>query len=125
MIDAYVEIDDQVSMDWETRATRMSSDTVAGPGLKGALAEALEQDPAAAVKDAETFYQIMLDRALAQPSNEWKWRTQPTWCWVCNSHNTRLVGAPGYGIVHECLECGDQFLLDGAIQWGDQSQITE
>ena len=117
MLNAYLEIDEQVSMDWESRAAKMSSDPTAPPALKRALAEALEQDPASAVKDAETLYQIMLERALAQPCVKWKWRSQPTWCWVCNSHNTRLVGATGYGIVHECLDCGDQFLLDGAIQW--------
>ena len=119
MVNACLEIDGPVSMDWEDRAAEVSSDPNARPALKKALVEALELDPVAAVKDAETFYQIMLDRALAQPTNEWKWRTQPTWCWVCNSHNTRLVGAPGYGIVHECLECGDQFLIDGAIQWAE------
>lgn len=119
MMNTCAEIDGPVLTDWEDRAARVSSDPDARPALKRALAEALEQDPATAVKDAETFYQIMLARALAQPSGEWKWRRQPTWCWVCNSHNTRLVGEPGYGIVHECLDCGDQFLLDGAIQWTD------
>ena len=117
MVNLCVEIDGPVVTDWETRAARMSSDPIVGPGLNGALAEALNQDPASAVKNAETFYQLMLERAMAQPNREWKWRTQPTWCWVCNSHNTRLVGAPGYGIVHECLDCSDQFLLDGTIQW--------
>ena len=117
MVNTCVEIDGPESMDWEDRAAKVSSDPNARPALKRALVEALERDPVAAVIDAETFYQIMLGRALAQPSSEWKWRRQPTWCWVCNSHNTRLVGAPGYGIVHECLDCGDQFLVDGAIQW--------
>ena len=117
MVNTCVDFNGPESMDWEGRAAEVSSDPNARPALKKALVEALEQDPVAAVKDAETFYQIMLDRALAQPSNQWKWRKQPTWCWVCNSHNTRLLGAPGYGIVHECLECGDQFLVDGAIQW--------
>ena len=119
MVNTCVDIDGLESMDWQDRAAQVSSDPTAHPALKIALVDALDQDPVAAVKDAETFYQIMLERALAQPNNEWKWRTQPTWCWVCNSHNTRLVGAPGYGIVHECLDCGDQFLLDGAIQWDD------
>ncbi len=104
---------------WEDRAARMSSDPAAGPALKRALAEALERDPVDAVKDAEALYQILLERALAHPVSEWKWRRHPTWCWACNSHNTRLVGAPGYGIVHECLDCGDQFLVDGAIQWAE------
>ena len=119
MVNACIEIDGPASTSWEDKAARVSSDPNASPALKKVLAEALEQDPASAVKDAETFYQIMLERAFAQPSGEWKWRTQPTWCWVCNSHNTRLVGAPGYGIVHECLDCGDQFLIDGAIQWAE------
>ena len=119
MVNTWVEIEDPESMGWEDRAARVSSDPNVRPGLKRALVEALEQEPSAAVQDAEALYRILLERALAQPRGEWKWRTQRTWCWVCNSHNTRLVGAPGYGIVHECLDCGDQFLLDGAIQWGD------
>ena len=117
MITASLDQETRGHTDWEHRAARMSSDPAAGPLLKTALAEALEQDPVEAVKDAETLYQILLERALAQPSSEWKWRRQPTWCWACNSHNTRLVGAPGYGIVHDCLDCGDQFLLDGNIEW--------
>ena len=119
MVNATIEIDGPALMDWEDRAALVSSDPAASAALKRALAEALEQDPLDAAKDAETFYQILLERALAQPSSEWKWRKQPTWCWVCNSHNTRLVGAPGYGIVHDCLDCGDQFLLEGTIQWGE------
>ena len=117
MVNASVEIEGAETPDWEHRAASVWSDPDAHPALKKVLADALEQEPAAAVKDAETFYQIMLERALAQPSSKWKWRSQPTLCWVCNSHNTRLVGAAGYGIVHECLDCGDQFLVDGAIQW--------
>ena len=117
MMKSCVVIEGPEPIDWDSRATKVSSDPHVHPALKRALAEALKQDPASAVKDAETFYQIMLERALAEPSAEWKWRSQPTWCWVCNSHNTRLVGAPGYGIVHECLDCGDQFLVDGAIEW--------
>ena len=117
MMNACVEIDDHVSSDWEHRAARISSDPAAGPALNRALAEALEQDPVDAVKDAETFYQILLERALARPSRKWKWRRHNTWCCVSNSHNTRLVGVPGYGTIHDCLECGDQFLLDGTIQW--------
>ena len=117
IVDATVEINGPELTDWETRAASFSSGPDAGPSLKRALAEAMEQDPLAAVMVVETFYQIMLERALAQPSSEWKWRSQPTWCWVCNSHNTMLVGAAGYGIVHECLDCGDQFLVEGAIQW--------
>ena len=112
-----VEIECSESMDWEDRAAKIASDPAAGTALKRALAEALEQDPVDAVKNAETVYQILLQRALTQSSGEWKWRSQPTCCWVCNSYNTRLVGAPGYGIVHECLNCSDQFLLDGLIQW--------
>ena len=119
MVNTSVEFEGVALADWENRAARVSSGPDAHPVLKRALVEALEQDPASAVKDAETFYQIMLERALAQPSAEWKWRSQPTWCWVCNSYNTRLVGEPGYGIVHECLDCGDQFLLDGRIQWAN------
>ncbi len=119
LVNASVEIEGPASTDWEDQAARVASDPCTHPTLKRALADALEQDPAAAVKDAETVYRIMLDRALAQPSREWKWRTQPTWCWVCNSHNTRLMGTAGHGIVHECLDCGDQFLVDGAIQWAD------
>ena len=38
-------------------------------------------------------------------------------CWVCNSQNSRLVLSRGYGIVHECVDCGDRFPEDGAIQW--------
>ena len=119
MVNALVEIDGPALIDWEDRVALMSSDPATGPALKRALLEVLEQDPVDAVKDAEILYRILLERALAQPSNGWKWRTQPTWCWACNSHNTRLVGAPGYGIVHDCLDCGDQFLLDGTIQWSD------
>ena len=114
---ALVEINGSGSIDWEDRAAKMASDSSVGPALKNALAEALEQDPIDAVKSAEAVYQILLQRALAQQNGEWKWRSQPTQCWVCNSYNTRMVGAPGYGIVHECLECSDQFLLEGAIQW--------
>ena len=117
MVNASIEITDPGLMDWEDRAAVVSSDPSASPALKRALAEALEQGPADAIKDAEIFYQILLERALAQPSSEWKWRKHPTWCWACNSHNTRLVGAPGYGIVHDCLDCGDQFLVEGTIQW--------
>ena len=119
MVNANVEIASPSASDWEAEVPRVASGSGVSASLKRALSEALEQDPASAVKDAAIIYQIMLGRALAQPSIEWKWRSQPTWCWVCNSHNTRLVGVPGYGIVHECLECGDQFLLDGAIHWGD------
>ncbi|MBC8281183.1 MAG: hypothetical protein H8E48_10390 [Chloroflexi bacterium] len=117
MVNATAEINNQVSTDWKDILTKVSTDPNASQVLKNALAEALQQDPELAMKEAETFYQIMLQRASAQPSVEWKWRRQPTWCWVCNSHNTRLVGATGYGIVHECLNCGDQFLLESAIQW--------
>ena len=117
MVNASVEIEGPASTDWEIRAAKVSSDPDARPALKRALAEAMEQDPGSAVKDAAIFYQIVLERALAEPSGVWKWRSQPTWCWVCNSHNTRLVGEPGYGIVHECMNCGDKFLLDAAIQW--------
>ena len=38
-------------------------------------------------------------------------------CWVCNSQNSRLVLSRGYGIVHECVDCGDRFPEGGAIQW--------
>ena len=117
MVNASIETDVPALLGWEDRAALVSCDPAASPALKRALTEALEQDPLDAAKDAETFYQILLERALAQPSSEWKWRKHPTWCWACNSHNTRLVGAPGYGIVHECLDCGDQFLLEGTIQW--------
>ena len=118
MVNASVEIDGPVLMDWEDKAAMITSDPATGPALKRALLEALGQDPVEAAKDAESLYQILLERALAQPSSEWKWRTHPTWCWACNSHNTRLFGAPGYGIVHDCLDCGDQFLVDNTIQWG-------
>ena len=119
MVNANVEIDSPSALDWEAEVSRVSSGSGVSTSLKRALSDALEQDPASAVKDAAIIYQIMLGRALAQPSAEWRWRSQPTWCWVCNSHNTRLVGTPGYGIVHECLDCGDQFLIDGAIQWAE------
>lgn len=104
---------DFVTMNWEDKAAVVSSDPDAGPVLLRVLAEALERAP----EDAEIVYEILLERALAQANREWKWRQHPTWCWVCNSHNTRLVGQPGYGIVHDCLDCGDQFLVDGNIQW--------
>ena len=103
--------------EWEHRAAEIVSDPSSDTALKRALSEALEPDPIEAVKNAEAVYQILLQRALTQTAREWKWRSQPTYCWVCNSHNTRLVGAPGYGIVHECLDCADKFLLDGPIQW--------
>ena len=83
MVNASVEVVSPALSDWEDMAARMSSDPTASSALKRALAEALEQDPADAVKDAETLYQILLERALTKPSGEWKWRTQPTWCWVC------------------------------------------
>jgi len=117
-----IEIDDtasSASIDWEDRAIVVSSDPDSSPALLRVLAEALERAPEDAIKDAEIVYEILLGRALAQTSRGWKWRKHPTCCWVCSSHNTRLVGKPGYGIVHECLECGDQFLLEGTIQWGD------
>jgi hypothetical protein len=117
MENACMEIDNPESANWEDKAASMASDPNASPVLKSALAEALEQDPVDAVKNAEILYQILLQRALDQPATEWKWRSQPTYCWVCNSHNTRLVASPGYGIVHECLNCNDNFLLEGAIQW--------
>ena len=117
MVSALLEIEMHVQTEWEDRADRISSDPNAGPALKSALAEVLKEEPADALRDAEALYRIMLERAFAQPATEWKWRKHPTWCWACNSHNTRLVGAPGYGIVHDCLDCGDQFLLDGEIQW--------
>ena len=117
MENTLVEIIGLESRDWEDKAAKMASDSSIGSAQKIALAEALEQDPIAAVKSAEAIYQILLQRALTQPKGEWKWRSQPTQCWACNSYNTRLVGAPGYGIVHECLDCSDQFLLEGAIQW--------
>ena len=119
MVNALIEKDWPALLDWNARAALLSSDPAVGPALKRALAESLEKEPLDAVREAETFYQILLERALAQPSREWKWRTHGTWCWACNSHNTRLVGAPGYGIVHDCLDCGDRFLLAGTIQWGD------
>ena len=119
MVSATVENNGPDLADWEDQVARVTSDPGVNTSLKRALSEALDQNPASAVRDAAIIYQIMLGRALAQPSSEWKWRSQPTWCWVCKSHNTRLVGAPGHGIVHECLDCGDQFLLDGAIQWVD------
>lgn len=112
-----VEIDGVQLSDWECKAAEIASDPSIDSALKKALAEGLEQDPIDAVKNAEAVYQILLQRALSQPAKEWKWRSQPTYCWLCNSHNTRLVGAPGYGIVHECLDCADKFLLDGPIQW--------
>ena len=117
MENACVEINESGSTDWEYQTAKMASDPAPSPALKCALAEAVGQDPVDAVKSAETVYQILLPRALAEPSSEWKWRSQPTYCWVCNSHNTRLFGAPGYGVVHECLDCSDQFLSDGAIEW--------
>ena len=118
MVYTAMEMDSPAVIDWADRAAIMSSDPTTGVALKCALAEAMEQDPAAAVRDAAALYQILLERALAQPSSEAKWRRHPTWCWVCNSHNTRLLGASGQGIVHHCMDCGDQFLLDGTIQWG-------
>jgi translation initiation factor 2 beta subunit (eIF-2beta)/eIF-5 len=117
--DAAEESRSHKSTDWESLAASMESDPAVGPEFKNALAEALEQDPASAVRDAESFYRIMLERATVPSNSEWKWRKQPTLCWVCSSFNTRLVGATGYGIVHECLDCGDQFLLDSTIQWTD------
>jgi len=107
MMNATIEIESLETVDWKDKADEVSSDPQVNPALKRALADAIERDPASAVKDAETVYQIMLERALAQPAGEWKWRSQPTWCWVCNSHSAMLVGAAGYGIVHECLDCGD------------------
>ncbi len=115
-------IDEPDLLDWDERAIAVSSDPDASPALIRVLAEALEQSPEDAVKDAEIVYQILLERALAETNKEWKWRKHPTCCWVCDSHNTRLVSAPGYGIVHDCLDCGDQFLVDSTIQWEATSQ---
>lgn len=109
------EIDRQELTDWEERITSMASDPATNPAIRRVLLDALERDPVEAVRDAETVYQVLLQRAISQSSGEWNWRSQAAWCWVCNSHNTRLVGAPGYGIVHECLDCAGK--LDGAIQW--------
>ncbi len=75
LVNASVEIEGPASADWEDKAARVTSDPCAHSTLKKALADALDKDPAAAVKDAETVYRIMLERALAQPSREWKWRT--------------------------------------------------
>ena len=102
---------------WECQAAKIASDPDASPAPKSALAEALKQDPVDAVNKAESVYQILLQRALAQPNGEWKGINRSTSCWVCNSHNTRLVVAPGYGVVHECLDCRDRFPHDGPIQW--------
>ena len=102
---------------WESKAAEMACDPDASPALKSALAEALKQDPVDSVNKAGSVYQILLQRALAQPNGGWKGIDRATSCWVCNSHNTRLVVAPGYGVVHECLDCSDRFLSDGAIEW--------
>ena len=115
--DTCIDSDGHGLADWEEEAIRITSDPATNPAIKRALVDALERDPLDAVRDADTIYQILLQRALAQSGGEWKWRSQPPWCWVCNPHNTRLVDAPGYGIVHECMDCSDQFSLDGAIQW--------
>lgn len=69
MMIACVKINESESTDWEYKAAKMASDPDAGPALKRALAEALEQDPVDAVKSAETVYQILLQRALAEPSS--------------------------------------------------------
>ena len=79
MVNASIKIEGTATTDWVDKAAKVTSDPCAHPTLKRALADALDQDPAAAVKDAETVYRIMLERALAQPSREWRWRTQPTW----------------------------------------------
>lgn len=112
-----VEIDGSGITNWECKAAEMASDPDASPALKIALSEALEQDPVDAVKNAESVYQILLQRALAQANGEWKGVGQSTCCWVCNSYNTRLVVSPGYGVVHECLDCSDRFPQDGPVQW--------
>ena len=110
------EIDGSLIANWEWKAAKMASDPDASPALKSALAEALEQDPVDAAKNAESVYQILLQRALAQANGEWKGVSRST-CWVCNSYNTRLVFSPGYGVVHECLDCSDRFPQDGPVQW--------
>ena len=84
-----------------------------------ALAEALEQNPVEAVNKAGTVYQILLQRALEQPTGEWEGDSDAICCWVCNSFNTRLVVAPGYGVAHECLDCSDRFPENGPVQWVD------
>ena len=78
MVTAIVEIN---VADWEDEVARVTSDPDVHTSLKKALSESLDRDPASAVKDAAIIYQIMLGRALAQPSSVWKWRSQPTWCW--------------------------------------------
>ena len=77
-----IDIDRQGLADWEERLTKLTSDPCTKLAIKRALVDALEQDPIEAVKDAETVYQILLQRALSQAKGEWKWRSQPTWCWV-------------------------------------------
>ena len=74
MENACVEINESGSTDWEYQTAKMASDPAPSPALKCALAEALGQDPVDAVKSAEAVYQILLPRALAGPSGEWKWR---------------------------------------------------
>ena len=68
LVNASIKIEGPASTDWVEKAARVTSDPCTHPTLKKALEDALEQDPAAAVKDAETVYRIMLERALAQPS---------------------------------------------------------
>ncbi len=127
MTNATAEKYDSVLTDWETegwkdRVAQVSSDPESSPSIIRILTEALEQAPADAIKDAEIVYRILLERACVETDSEWKWRSHTIWCWACNSHNTRLVGAPEYGIVHDCLDCGDQFLVDGTIQWDADSE---
>ena len=119
MENSCVEISGSKQATWECQAAKLSSDPAAGPGFKRALAEALEQDPVDAVNDAGAVYQILLRRALAQPSGEREGDSPSTRCWVCNSFNSRLVVASGYGVVHECLDCSDRFPQNGPVQWVD------
>ena len=109
-----VENHDPEYLDWADQAGRIMSDPNVGQGFKYALTAALDQDPMNAANDAEAVYRIVLERAVTLLGSEMNWRRPHTRCWKCKSDNSKLVREPGYGVVHECMDCGDQ---GGRIQW--------
>ena len=109
-----IEDHDPEYLDWADKAGRIMSNPDVGQGFKNAFTEALDQDPINAANDAEAVYRIVLERAMTLLNSEMNWRRPHTRCWKCKSDNSKLVREPGYGVVHECMDCGDQ---GGRIQW--------
>lgn len=109
-----IENHDPEYLDWADQASRIMSDPDVGQGFKNALTAALDQDPIGAANDAEAVYRTALERAVTLLNSEMNWRRPHTRCWKCKSDNSKFVREPRYGVVHECMDCGDQ---GGRIQW--------